>query len=238
MFNRNNCTYYEETFQTMVPICIPEIAQFATYLDKIMDNCFTRMKILQPFGFEFWYIKNFQGGVGKSKWYRGVSVPVSKNGDQNGDRLARLNVIGLRNSLIYQFHYEDYLKDNLKTVSWLDFAERLLENEKYSLFPYGVEMRQVNFDVEEVRTENTIELIASLRLRCRNANNQLHTYKSYIGKSIRPMRSNKTRRPKNEKEEMKNEARKAALIECFKDRFGITKFSDISIDDFHRPIGK
>ena len=52
------------------------------------------------------------------------------------------------------------------------------------------------------------------------------------------MRSNKTRRPKNEKEEMTKEARKAALIECFKDRFGITKFSDISIDDFHRPIGK
>ena len=54
-------SYYEETFQTMVPICIPEIAQFATDLDKIMDNCFTRIKILLPFGFEFWYVKKFEG---------------------------------------------------------------------------------------------------------------------------------------------------------------------------------
>ena len=231
--------YYAQIFQIMVPISIPEFAQFETYLYEILDNCFTRIKILLPFGFEFWYVKKFEGGVGESKWYRGVSVTVSdKHYGQHGEDLARLSIIGLRNSNINRFHYDDYLKKNLKIIPWLDFAERLLKTEKYCLFPYGVQMKQVDFDVEEVRTDNTIELIASLRLRCHNANNQLHTYKNYIGKSIRPMRSSKTRRPKNEKEEMTKEARKAALIECFKDRFGITKFSDISIDDFHRPIGK
>ena len=56
---------------------------------------------------------------------------------------------------------------------------------------------------------------------------------TYEGKCIRPLR--RTRRPKNRNEEMIKEAKKAALMECFKDRFGITEFRDIFIDELHRP---
>ena len=80
-------------------------------------------------------------------------------------------------------------------------------------------------------------LLCMFFLRIRQTDKKLnrtgHILKSYVGKSTRPL---KKKFPKKEKEEMKNEAKKAALIECFKDRFGFTEFNDITIDVFHRPI--
>ena len=35
---------------------------------------------------------------------------------------------------------------------------------------------------------------------------------------------------------METEAKKAALIEFFKDRFGFTEFNDILIDEMQRPL--
>ena len=40
----------------------------------------------------------------------------------------------------------------------------------------------------------------------------------------------------NEKEEMKKEAKKAALMECYKEYFGFTEFNDILVDEIGRPL--
>ena len=60
------------------------------------------------------------------------------------------------------------------------------------------------------------------------------TLKTYHGKSARPLK--KTRQTKNEKEIMEKEAKKAALMECFKELFGFNKFDDWCVDELGRPI--
>ena len=64
--------------------------------------------------------------------------------------------------------------------------------------------------------------------------NKYITFKTYHGKSTRPLK--KTRQPKNEKEIMEKEAKKAALIEVFRERFGFTEFNDSCVDELGRPI--
>ena len=64
--------------------------------------------------------------------------------------------------------------------------------------------------------------------------NKYITLKNYHGKSTRPLKN--TRQPKNEKEIMEKEAKKAALMECFKERFGFNKFDDWCVDELGRPI--
>ena len=83
---------------------------------------------------------------------------------------------------------------------------------------------------KESKTDSAYEAIATF---------EVTTYsdgikKRYIGKSTRPVK--KTRRPKNEKKTMAQEAKKAALMEYFKERFGFTNFDDIHRDELHRPI--
>ena len=62
------------------------------------------------------------------------------------------------------------------------------------------------------------------------------TFKIYHGKSTRPLK--KTRRPRSqeEKKEMEEEAKKAAMMEIFKDRFGFTEFKDLYVDELYRSI--
>ena len=38
------------------------------------------------------------------------------------------------------------------------------------------------------------------------------------------------------KEEMTKEAKRAALEECFRDRFGLTEFKDMVVDELGRPM--
>ena len=57
------------------------------------------------------------------------------------------------------------------------------------------------------------------------------TYKRYHGESTRPL--TKTRRSK---EIMVAKAKKAALMEFFKDCLGITDCNDILVDDFDRCV--
>ena len=62
--------------------------------------------------------------------------------------------------------------------------------------------------------------------------------KRYHGKSTRRV----TRKQKPEevlqqnREEMEQEAERAALEKCFRERFGFTEFNDIVIDELNRPI--
>ena len=78
-----------------------------------------------PNGYECWYIANFELGPGKSKWYRGESSKPNQE-----LRLARLNVLGIKNSTISKLHYDHYLAKNLTKVEWLDFAKESIRWDK------------------------------------------------------------------------------------------------------------
>ena len=216
-------------------------------VSSILEHRFTKIKILLPYGYEFWYIKNFEGGVGASKWYRGVSFTALKSGelddwkgyysDRRAPKMAKLHAMGLTNSMIKKYRNEYYVAKNSITTPWLDFAKTLLKNDQYYLLPDALRRRcdEVEFDHSKVKNETTIEFIASLELPYfDNDEKKYIPFKTYKGKSTRPLK--KTRLPKSEKEEMKKEAEKAALIECFKDRWGFTEFTDITVDELHRPI--
>ena len=168
--------------------------------------------MLLPNGIEHWYVRDFESGPGRSKWFRGVSVLPT--GDLKGVKIAKLNIIGLTNSAINAYHYEHHLVKNGEKIPWLKVAQTLVFN--YDWTTYGKTL-----GCQELKTDSAYEAIATF---------EVITYsdgikKRYIGKSTRPVK--KTRRPKNEKETMEKEAKKAALMEYFKDRFGFTNFNDI-----------
>ena len=69
--------------------------------NDIIDAYFTQIDMLLPNGMEYWFVRDFKSGPGKSKWFRGVSVlPFPE-----GAKLAKLNIIGLTNSAITAYHY-------------------------------------------------------------------------------------------------------------------------------------
>ena len=195
-------------------------------------NSFTQIQTLLPNGIEYWYVENFEGGVGVSKWYRGVSVDYH---DRFGDKIVLLKMLGLEESTIEKYHYE-FLKKKPVEITWLKFADTVVENESDNLVPDPPQNGYcfIKYDIQESKTSDIVVVNVSLQIRGHNYDDgSRRTIKSYHGNSTRPL---KKRRPKNEKEEMTNEAKKAALMECFKDRFGFTEFNDISIDELHRPI--
>ena len=188
-----------------------------------IQNCFTRIEILLPNGIEYWFVKNFESGPGKSKWFRGVSVPTSWKDYLNGPKIAKLNIIGLTNVTIIGHLYLNYLKKNAEKVPWLDFAKKIV-------LECDTNNYDTAFDFEEFQTGDEFEAIATLAVTYRAGDETQY----YRGSSTRPVK--KTRRPKNEKETMKNEAEKSALMQYFHARFGFTNFDDIFRDELHRPI--
>ena len=215
----------------------------------ILEKCFTKIKVLLPYGLEFWYVKNFEGGLGVSKWHRGASFALPKPEDnwighleQYGAKMAKLHAIGLTDSMIKEHRTAYYLAKNSVKIPWLDFAKFLLKTNQYYLFPDHIRDNReslsirdkIKFDYSEVKNETTFEFNATLELRYYDNDEWRRTFKSYTGKSTRPL--SKTRSPKNDKEEMVREAEQAALINCFKDRWGFTEFADVTVDELHRPI--
>ena len=91
------------------------------------------------------------------------------------------------------------------------------------------------FDFVEVNTETQKEVNATMRIDKydKKSKNNI-TFITYHGKSTRPLKM--TGQPKNEKEIMEKEAKKTALIEFFKERFGFSKFDDWYVDELGRPI--
>ena len=85
------------------------------------NGYFTSIRIVQPKGFEFFYIANFDKGLGLSKWYRGQSSRLYQD-----CWLARLNVVGVDNSTITKFLYDHYLIKNSRKIEWLDFANEFV----------------------------------------------------------------------------------------------------------------
>ena len=174
--------------------------------------------MLLPNGMEYWFIRDFENGPGRSKWFRGVSVlPYPE-----GAKIPVLNIIGLTNTAIRAYYYEHYLKQNQEKIPWFKLAETLV-------FECDRTGYNKSLDCKESKTDCAYEAIATFEFTTYGGEN-----KRYIGKSTRPVK--KTRRPKNEKETMEKEAKKAALMEYFKERFGFTNFNDIHRDELHRPI--
>ena len=60
--------------------------------------------------------------------------------------------------------------------------------------------------------------------------------KSYHGKSTRRVTRNSENELIRQKIEMEEEAKKIALMECFKDGMRFTEFNDLVYDELHRPI--
>ena len=91
------------------------------------------------------------------------------------------------------------------------------------------------FDVVEANTDTTKEVNATMKINKYDRDSRKWiTFKTYHGKSTRPLK--KARQPKNEKEIMEKEAKKAALMECFKERFRFNTFDDLYVDELGRVI--
>ena len=214
--------------------------KYALY--DIIDHGFDKIKMLLPNGIEYFYVKNFKLGVGVSKWYRGVSISFGEEfGGQFGDGMAKLNVLGLTNSSIEKIHY-DFLKKKPVEIAWTNFANEIVKRRPECFTPDGITgMRKygkADYDIQESKTENTVVVNVGLQFwNLENISNFCYTWRiaeTFHGTSTRPLK--KTRRPKNESEEMTKEAKKAALMKCFRDRLGITEFNDILVDEFQRPV--
>ena len=91
--------------------------------------------------------------------------------------------------------------------------------------------------MKEAVTVSTVEITAVLQLK-RKMNDEWKVIKCYEGKSSRRV----TRNQKSEdvlqtnKEEMTKEAKRAALEKLFRDRFGLTEFNDMLVDELGRPM--
>ena len=204
-------------------------------LNKVNENLyyafkyrFTKIKMLLPNGYEFWHVSNIEGGPGLSKWYRAEST--SLNGVV---LLAQLNVMGITESVIQKLQYN--LERETRKIQWSHFAFGVLKGNEKSLFPsYTCPSFAFEFFEEKTRTTKIVK--ASLQLtHLVGSSRSQESFKTYHGKSTRPLKN--AGRPKEEIEEMKQEAKKAVLMEFFKERFGFTEFNDLYVDELHRSIG-
>ena len=96
----------------------------------------------------------------------------------------------------------------------------------------------MRFDVFESKTDTTTEVAATMLLiYTKRRERGWHCFKRFHGISIRPLKKTQSKKDsKNEKEEMEKEAKKAALMECYKDYFGFTEFNNILVDEIGRPL--
>ena len=201
-------------------------------LYEILNTCFTKIQMLVPSGYEYWYVSNFEKGPSKSKWYRAES-----SDERKAVKLVELNVMGITKTTIDKFQYLHYLQKKSKSITWFDFAYASIRSHRYVLFPSDVySCLRVDFEIREAKTDTTTVVNAAMQVKMIRKNDSLNwmPFKTYHGKSTRPLK--KTRQPKNEKEIMEKEAKKAAMIECFKERFGFDKFDDWCLDELGRPI--
>ena len=93
------------------------------YDDKTMGQILyrlTKIEMLIPNGYEYWYVADFDKGPGSSKWYRGASCY-----SWTAKKLAQLNVMGITNSTLNQLQYDHYLSNHSSEIKWLDFAEEI-----------------------------------------------------------------------------------------------------------------
>ena len=199
-------------------------------MDRIFDR-FTRILMLTPNGYEYWYVANFQLGPGQSKWYRAESFE-----EQNAACLVQLNIMGITKATIDRFQYLHYLKKKSEKKSWFDFAHYAVSKDVDILFPkQDNAYLSVDFKIQEAKTDTTMNVNASMQFDKVDYDSETRTtLEAYHGTSTRSLK--RTRKPKNEKEIMEKEAKKAALVQFYKERFGFNKFDDWCVDELCRPI--
>ena len=139
--------------------------------------------------------------------------------------------MGITKATIKKLQFDHYVKQKSEKMPWVDFALDVVENDLKYFFPRTLSP-SFAFDVKETKTDTTIDVNACFNLTIHDGQE-----KAYHGKSTRPMNSfPRTGLPKNEREKMEKEAKKAALMEFFKERFGFTEFNDLCVDELHRPM--
>ena len=78
-------------------------------IEQLFMNSLAKIILIQPNGYEVWFIKDFDKGSGTSKWYRGYAYTLNA-----AVRIAKLNALGI----------ETPASDKRsETVSWFRFAE-------------------------------------------------------------------------------------------------------------------
>ena len=97
---------------------------------KMLNDCFTMIRIIIPNGYECWLVANFEKGPAQSKWYRAES-----SNEARCDYLAELNVMGVTKATIDKFQYLHYLKKKSEKVPWFDFAYKAVNDQRCKLFP-------------------------------------------------------------------------------------------------------
>ena len=142
--------------------------------------------------------------------------------------------MGIKKATIDRFQYLHYLKKKSDKKSWFDFAYDAVRFNVDILFPNESRL-EVDFKVLAAKTDTTMDVNASMQFKTYDHNSKIWTtLESYHGKSTRSLK--RTRQPKNEKEIMEKEAKKAALVEFYKERFGFNKFDDWCVDELGRTI--
>ena len=92
----------------------------------------TKIQILNPNGYEYFYVANFKLGHPRgwerrngnnlfTKWYRSESYELGK-----AQRLAQLHVFGITDSTLDQLQFNYYLTKNLTNIKWSDFAQQII----------------------------------------------------------------------------------------------------------------
>jgi len=218
------------------------LAQLSEHDDKInivhiFTHYLTWIRMLVPNGYEFWYIANFEKGPRKSKWYRAVSTIKFED-----CMLARLNVIGLKNSIISKLHDDHYPAKKSTKKEWYDFANELIRGSGHHL----VDVEGLQSCEKEVsslkaigihRTVSKVEITSCLQMKY-FMDGEWNVKKCFYGKSARRVTKNQKSEDllQKHKAKMKKEAEKAALEKCFRECLGFTEFKDIVCDELNRPI--
>ena len=102
----------------------------------ILNNEFTKIQIVNPNGYEYFYVRHFKMGhhnrrfgtrhqnVYRAEWYRAVSYESGR-----AQRLAQLHVLGITKSTLDQLQLNHYLKKNSTNMKWSDLAHRIINGD-------------------------------------------------------------------------------------------------------------
>ena len=107
-----------------------------SYMREIFNYNFTKIQIVNPNGYEYFYVRHFKIGhhnrrfemryqnVYRAEWYRAVSYESGK-----AQRLAQLRVLGITNSTLDQLQLNHYLTKNSTNMKWSDLAHRVINGD-------------------------------------------------------------------------------------------------------------
>jgi len=91
-----------------------EYLEYDKILDafKLISQCCTTIKMIQPYGYEYWIVKDFDRGPEISKWYRGQAVEASA-----AKKFAFLDLAGIKIPALGE--------KGRRWLNWMDIVKRL-----------------------------------------------------------------------------------------------------------------